>query len=264
MIICAENELSVPQIMRILKLSEECGVMVKILSDKFDILVSRSRIPLDTIFGIPLVHFGAAPEARDYSRFKRAYSLALAVLLLVLLAPLLLVAALLIRVTSGRPVLFIQERIGFDRRPFRMYKFRTMHNRSEELQAQIEEFNESGAGLFKIRRDPRVTPVGRFLRRFSIDELPQLVNVVRGEMAIVGPRPLPRRDFDNYYEQWHYSRHGGLPGLTCLWQISGRSDIDFHNMCLMDVYYLRNQSPMLDLKIILRTIGVVLFAKGAY
>jgi lipopolysaccharide/colanic/teichoic acid biosynthesis glycosyltransferase len=109
-----------------------------------------------------------------------------------------------------------------------------------------------------------VTPAGRFLRRFSLDELPQLINVLRGEMTLVGPRPLPRRDFENYYEEWHYSRHSGLPGLTCLWQISGRSDISFHNMCILDDYYLRNRSMMLDIKIALRTISVVLFAKGAY
>jgi lipopolysaccharide/colanic/teichoic acid biosynthesis glycosyltransferase len=130
--------------------------------------------------------------------------------------------------------------------------------------AQMEAFNDSGEGLFKMRKDPRVTLVGRFLRRFSMDELPQLLNVVRGEMTIVGPRPLPRRDFANYYEEWHYSRHSGLPGLTCLWQVSGRSDVSFHNMCILDDYYLRNQSAILDLKIILRTVGVVLFAKGAY
>jgi lipopolysaccharide/colanic/teichoic acid biosynthesis glycosyltransferase len=109
-----------------------------------------------------------------------------------------------------------------------------------------------------------VTAVGRFLRRFSLDELPQLINVIRGEMTLVGPRPLPRRDFENYYEEWHYSRHSGMPGLTCLWQVSGRSDIDFHNMCILDVYYLRNQNWVLDLKIILKTLWVVLFAKGAY
>jgi lipopolysaccharide/colanic/teichoic acid biosynthesis glycosyltransferase len=145
-----------------------------------------------------------------------------------------------------------------------MLKFRTMYDQSEETQAQLEEFNESGEALFKIRKDPRVTPVGRFLRRFSLDELPQLLNVVKGDMRIVGPRPLPRRDFQNYYEDWHYSRHSGMPGLTCLWQVSGRSDLGFRDMCILDVYYLRNQSWVLDLRIMLKTVWVVLFAKGAY
>jgi lipopolysaccharide/colanic/teichoic acid biosynthesis glycosyltransferase len=128
----------------------------------------------------------------------------------------------------------------------------------------MEEFNESPDVVFKMRRDPRVTPVGRFLRRFSLDELPQLLNVLRGEMALVGPRPLPRRDFAGYYEQWHYGRHDGLPGLTCLWQVSGRSEIDFQNMCLLDVYYLRNQGWILDLKLLMRSAWVVLFGRGAY
>ena len=109
-----------------------------------------------------------------------------------------------------------------------------------------------------------MTHVGRFLRRFSLDEVPQLINILRGEMTLVGPRPLPRRDFENYHEEWHYSRHGGLPGLTCLWQVSGRSDVNFHNMCILDDYYLRNQNLILDIKILARTVGVVLFAKGAY
>ena len=109
-----------------------------------------------------------------------------------------------------------------------------------------------------------MTPVGKFLRRFSIDELPQLFNVLKGDMSIVGPRPLPRRDFEGYYENWHYSRHEGLPGITCLWQVSGRSDLDFHNMCILDVYYLRNRSWMLNLKILVRTVHAVLFARGAY
>jgi exopolysaccharide biosynthesis polyprenyl glycosylphosphotransferase len=264
MIICAENSLGVGEIMQVLELSENLGVMVKILSDKLEVLVTRGRVVVDTVFDAPLVHFNRAPIHRLCLAFKRAYSLVTAVLVLLLCSPLLTLIALLILATSGRPVFFVQERIGINRRPFRIFKFRTMHNRAEELQASVEEFNESGEALFKIRRDPRVTPIGRLLRRFSLDELPQLVNVIKGDMAIVGPRPLPRRDFNNYYEKWHYTRHGGLPGLTCLWQISGRSDIDFHSMCLMDVYYLRNQSPMMDLKIILRTLRVVLFARGAY
>jgi lipopolysaccharide/colanic/teichoic acid biosynthesis glycosyltransferase len=178
--------------------------------------------------------------------------------------PLMLIIGLLVRITSKGPAIFVQERIGVNRKPFKMYKFRTMHNKAEEILAQIEEFNESPETMFKIKKDPRITPIGRFLRRFSLDELPQLINVIKGDMAIVGPRPLPKRDFENYYEEWHYSRHGGLPGLTCLWQISGRSNIDFHNMCILDVYYLRNHSWIMDLIIILRTAKVVIFGTGAY
>jgi lipopolysaccharide/colanic/teichoic acid biosynthesis glycosyltransferase len=139
-----------------------------------------------------------------------------------------------------------------------------MHNDAEQAQAEMEELNESAGALFKMRKDPRVTGVGRLLRRFSLDELPQLFNVLRGDMTIVGPRPLPKRDFENYYEDWHYGRHAGLPGLTCLWQISGRSDLDFESMCVLDIYYLRNRTWVLDLKILFRTVWVVLFARGAY
>jgi lipopolysaccharide/colanic/teichoic acid biosynthesis glycosyltransferase len=139
-----------------------------------------------------------------------------------------------------------------------------MYARADEMQAEVEEFNESGKGLFKMRRDPRVTPIGRFLRRYSLDELPQLLNVIRGEMVVVGPRPLPRRDFEHYYEEWHYARHAGLPGLTCLWQVSGRSELDFHNMCLLDIYYLSNRNWVLDTRILLKTAWAVLFARGAY
>jgi lipopolysaccharide/colanic/teichoic acid biosynthesis glycosyltransferase len=216
------------------------------------------------VHGYPLVHFEAPSPDWSASPVRKALTRAGGLAILTLALPLMGLIALLIRLTSPGPVLFVQERIGVNRKPFRMCKFRTMHDRAAELQAQVEEFNESGRGLFKIRKDPRVTPVGRFLRRFSLDELPQLLNVIRGEMALVGPRPLPRRDFENYYEEWHYSRHTGMPGLTCLWQVSGRSEIDFHNMCILDLYYLRNRGPVLDLKILLRTAWVVLFARGAY
>jgi len=263
-LLCADRDLSVGQIMRLLEVAGGLDVAVKVLSDKLDILVNEARQPMDRIHGVPLVHFDAPSRSARLQQVRRGVYGAVALVAVLVLLPLAALVALLIRLGSHGPALFVQERIGVDRRPFRMLKFRTMYDRAEEAQAQIEEFNESGGGLFKIRKDPRVTAVGRFLRRFSLDELPQLINVIRGEMTLVGPRPLPRRDFENYYEEWHYSRHSGMPGLTCLWQVSGRSDIDFHNMCILDVYYLRNQNWVLDLKIILKTLWVVLFAKGAY
>lgn len=263
-VISVDKRLSINQIMELLELAERLDISAKILSDKMEVLVTEGRLPMDMIMGLPLAHF-EAPSTKEWFLSLRNISVRIvAGLLLVLLAPVFGVIALLIRLTSSGPVFFQQERIGVNRQAFRMYKFRTMYHRSDEMQAQVEEFNESGQALFKIRKDPRVTRIGRFLRRFSLDELPQLTNVVRGEMTIVGPRPLPRRDFENYYEDWHYGRHGGMPGLTCLWQVSGRSDLDFHNMCILDIYYLRNKSWVLDLKIILRTFWAVLFAKGAY
>lgn len=264
MIISADKRLSVSQIMRLLESAERLDVPIKVLSDKMDVLVAQANLTVDTIGGAPLVHFEAPSLTESFNRAKRFLSPIFACVAMAIALPVMGLIAFLIKLTSAGPVFFVQERIGVNRKAFDMYKFRTMHDRADEVQAQVEEFNESGGTLFKIRKDPRVTPIGRFLRRFSLDELPQLINVLRGEMTIVGPRPLPRRDFENYYEAWHYARHTGLPGLTCLWQVSGRSNIDFHNMCILDVYYLRNESWVLDLKIILRTFWVVLFAKGAY
>jgi exopolysaccharide biosynthesis polyprenyl glycosylphosphotransferase len=264
MLICADKTLSVPQIMRMLEVTEELQLTTKILSEKLDVLVTQARLPCDMIKGIPLVHFEASDQHGELGRVRRCITFVIAGLGLLVTAPLLVIIGLLVRITSHGPAIFVQERMGVNRKPFRMFKFRTMHNKAEELQAQIEEFNESEGALFKIRKDPRITPVGRVLRRFSLDELPQLLNIIKGEMALVGPRPLPQRDFANYYEEWHYSRHDGLPGLTCLWQISGRSNIDFHDMCILDVYYLRNHSWIMDLNIALRTIKVVLFGTGAY
>jgi exopolysaccharide biosynthesis polyprenyl glycosylphosphotransferase len=264
LVICAVKRLNVREIMEVLDLTARLGVAAKILSDSMNVLAREARLPVDVVYGMPLAHFDLPRVSGLYPAIKRASSVAVAAAALVLLAPLMGLIALLIRLTSPGPALFVQERMGVNRRPFPMYKFRTMHNRAEELQAAFEEFNEASDALFKIRDDPRVTPVGRLLRRFSLDELPQLLNVVRGEMTLVGPRPLPRRDFESYYEEWHYQRHGGLPGLTGLWQVSGRSDLGFENMCILDVYYLRNAGFMLDLRLLLRTAGVVLFARGAY
>lgn len=265
MIISADKRLSVAQIMRLLELAGRLDVSAKVLSDKMEVLVTHAKMPVDMIHGVPLIHFEAPSAAMRSGLARRGMSTIFAWVMTLVVLPFMGLIALLLRLTShGGPALFVQERIGVNRKPFQMYKFRTMHERADEFQAQVEEFNESGKGLFKIREDPRVTWIGRFLRRFSLDELPQLMNVIRGEMTIVGPRPLPRRDFENYYEEWHYSRHSAMPGLTCLWQVSGRSELDFHNMCILDVFYLRNQSWVLDLKIFLKTFWVVLFAKGAY
>lgn len=264
MIICTEKDLSIVDIMKLMSLADEIDASVKMLSDKLNVLKTRAKMEIDVIHGTPLVHFNAPSTTATATGLKRITSFAFALTVLLLLFPLLLFIAILIRLTSHGPVLFVQERIGVNRKPFKMFKFRTMYNQADEAQAQLEEFNESEDVLFKVKKDPRVTPVGRFLRRFSIDELPQIINVLRSEMTIVGPRPLPRRDYENYYEEWHYSRHSGRPGLTCLWQVSGRSEIDFHNMCILDIFYLRNHNWILDLKIVMRTFAAILFGRGAY
>ena len=157
------------------------------------------------------------------------------------LGPLLAVCALAIKLTSRGPVLYRSMRPGIGGVPFACLKFRTMEQGADELQDHLEEHNEADGPLFKIREDPRVTAVGRLLRRFSIDELPQLGNVVRGQMSLVGPRPLPQRDFDRL-EEWHRKRYLVLPGMTGLWQISGRSNLSFDDLVRLDFYYLDNRS----------------------
>ncbi|MFO7871852.1 MAG: exopolysaccharide biosynthesis polyprenyl glycosylphosphotransferase [Kiritimatiellia bacterium] len=264
MVILADSGLEVSEIMRIMMLADKMDMAVKVLSHKLDAVTSRARMQADMIMGVPLVHFEPASRVRGPNRARRLIEAGIALAVMPAALPLMGLIAMVIKVTSRGPAFFFQERIGFEQQPFRIIKFRTMYERAVEEQAAVEEFNESGRGLFKIKKDPRVTPVGRLLRRFSLDELPQLINVIRGEMTIVGPRPLPKRDFENYYEDWHYLRHAGMPGLTCLWQVSGRSDIGFQNMCVLDIYYLRNQNWILDFKIVVRTAWVVLFAKGAY
>jgi exopolysaccharide biosynthesis polyprenyl glycosylphosphotransferase len=263
LIVC-DDRLTIAQIMAMLDLSDEMRLETKVLSEHFTVLLTRTWLSADMVHYLPLVHFTGSATSPWSSRAGLWFGRLTAAIAIAVLSPLMGIIALVIRLTSRGSAFFVQDRIGVNRIPFRMMKFRTMYHRADEAVAQLEEFNESGKGLFKIRNDPRITPAGRMLRRLSLDELPQLANVVRGEMALVGPRPLPRRDFERYYEDWHYGRHGGMPGLTCLWQVCGRSDLDFHNMCLLDIYYLKNQSIILDLQILLKTAWVVIFARGAY
>jgi lipopolysaccharide/colanic/teichoic acid biosynthesis glycosyltransferase len=173
------------------------------------------------------------------------------------------VIALAVKLTSPGPVLYASERVGLGQRRFRCFKFRTMYPGAETRQAALEAHNEASGAIFKIRGDPRVTPVGRLLRRFSLDELPQLLNVVRGDMSIVGPRPLPMRD-NELMEDWHKRRHVVLPGITGPWQISGRSDLGFEEMIQLDFRYIENWSLTSDLRIMARTVATVFAGKGAY
>ncbi len=264
MLILAAPRLAMESLMRFMEVSDEQGIPLKIISPELDVLGVRTGLRCDRIAGMSFVHFAPTPGSPRYYKLKRAYSFIFSAAALLLLGPLMLLLGMAVRCNSSGAARFVQERIGLNRQPFRMYKFRTMFQDAEKRQPQVETFNESGRGLFKMRRDPRVTTVGRFLRRYSLDELPQLINVLRGDMTLVGPRPLPRRDLEQYDEEWHYMRHKGLPGLTCLWQVVGRSDLDFHSMCLLDIYYLRNQTLGLDFRILVRTVQAVIFARGAY
>jgi lipopolysaccharide/colanic/teichoic acid biosynthesis glycosyltransferase len=168
-----------------------------------------------------------------------------------------------VKLSSRGPVFFRDRRVGLGEREFGMLKFRTMYADAAEQQAALEDANEAAGPLFKIRDDPRVTEFGRFLRRFSLDEIPNVVNVLRGEMSLVGPRPLPTRDY-NLLEEWHLKRYLVLPGMTGLWQISGRSNLSFDDLVRLDFYYLDNWSIWLDISILARTIPAVISQRGAY
>ena len=201
---------------------------------------------------------------------KRAFDIVGASIALVLLSPLLLVIAVATKLESRGPVFFTQLRsLSDDDAPFRFYKFRSMHNEADEQKDELLEQNETDGALFKIKDDPRLTNIGRFIRRFSLDEVPQFFNVLKGEMSLVGPRPLPARDFTLLQEADHMGgyfrqRANAKPGMTGLWQISGRSDIGFREMVLLDLYYIENQSLLFDIEILAQTLPVVLFGKGAY
>ncbi len=194
---------------------------------------------------------------------KRSFDLVMSSLILLALAPVLLLIAATIRFTSPGPVIYRSMRPGIGGRPFACLKFRTMHRDAEQRQEDLESHNEKGGALFKIRNDPRTTRVGAVLRRWSLDELPQLFNVLRGEMSLVGPRPLPLRDYERL-EDWHRKRYLVLPGITGLWQVSGRSELDFDELVRLDFLYLERWSVFLDLSILLKTVPAVVRAKGAW
>ncbi len=238
-------------------------ITLRLLPSSLEML-HRRGVP-EVIAGLPTLRLEVPfLSGWDY-RLKRAIDLIGGVLGLIVLSPLFLGVAIAIKVTSPGPVFFCQERMGLHGRVFQMWKFRTMVVDAVMRQQDLEQQNESSDGvMFKIKNDPRITSIGHFLRRSSIDELPQLFNVLLGQMSLVGPRPLPLRDVERF-DPWHHTRHQVLPGITGLWQISGRSDIEaFNDAARLDLYYIDNWSLNLDLEILLETIKIVLFGRGAY
>lgn len=237
------------------------GVRVRIAPSTMEILIQRAEfVPGESV---PLFELGPPVfEGIDFA-LKRAFDVIAATILLLLLSPILILTVLAVRLSSRGPALFRSVRPGIGQRPFECLKFRTMHTDAEQKLADLESLNEASGALFKIKDDPRLTPVGRFLRRFSLDELPQLINVLRGEMSLVGPRPLPVRDFE-LLEGWHRKRYLVLPGMTGLWQVSGRSELDFDDLVRLDFIYLERWSLALDLAILVKTLPAVLTRRGAY
>jgi len=194
---------------------------------------------------------------------KRLVDLIVASSVLVVLAPVMVVIGIAVRLDSPGPALFLQERVGLNKRRFKLFKFRTMVVDAEKRLAELESKNEVSGPVFKIKKDPRITRLGAFLRRTSLDELPQLLNVVRGEMSLVGPRPLAVRDYLGFSQDWHRRRFSVRPGITCLWQVLGRSSIPFERWMELDMQYIDEWSLSLDLEILLRTIPAILKGSGA-
>jgi exopolysaccharide biosynthesis polyprenyl glycosylphosphotransferase len=237
------------------------GVPLRVVPGAFALM--RGRTILSEGMGLPLLEVHYPGLDNTQRTLKRVLDVTISLVGLVLLSPLFLAVALAVRLDSPGPVLFRQKRVGADEKVFICYMFRSMQRDAEVRQAVLEDLNEVEGPAFKIRDDPRVTRVGRFLRRWSIDESPQLVNVLKGEMSLVGPRPLPVRDFLRM-EESHKGRLGAVPGMTGYWQTSGRSDLSFEEMVRLDLYYIENWSLSFDLKIILKTLGAVLRREGAY
>jgi exopolysaccharide biosynthesis polyprenyl glycosylphosphotransferase len=242
-------------------LCEEQGIIVRVLSDIFNLRLARSRageFEDDTVITLST----GSPDGWQHI-FKRALDVSLSLVAMLLLSPLFLLAALLVKLTSPGLAFFVQERVGLNKRRFRLYKFRTMVADAAERQREIEHLNEAGGPVFKIRNDPRLTPVGKFLRKTSIDELPQLFNVLKGDMSLVGPRPLPVRDYEGFDQDWQRRRFSVRPGITCLWQINGRSSVPFEKWMELDMEYIDHWSLGLDFKILAKTIPAVLKGAGA-
>ena len=246
---------------RIATLCEEQGIMFRVLPNLFDL--RHSRYWTDELDGQPLVtHHNGISEGWQLI-LKRFLDCTVAVAALVLLSPVLVGAAILIALRSPGPVLFVQRRVGLHKREFPVYKFRTMVVDAEQKLRELEHLNEVSGPVFKISKDPRITLIGRFLRKTSIDELPQLINVLKGDMSLVGPRPLPVRDYEGFSKDWQRRRFSVRPGITCLWQVSGRSSIPFEQWMELDLQYIDKWSLWLDLRILIQTIPAVLKGEGA-
>ena len=249
---------------RAVELIDTChrhGIKVRVAPSTMEILMDR----VEFVPGQSLPLFELKPPVFEGIDFfiKRSFDIATSALMILLLSPVLAACALAVRLTSSGGVIYRSRRPGIGGAPFYCFKFRTMYADAEHRQDELEDLNEKEGPLFKIRDDPRVTGVGRFLRRWSLDELPQLFNVLRGEMSLVGPRPLPDRDYERL-EDWHRKRYLVLPGMTGLWQVSGRSELDFDELVRLDFVYLERWSVFLDLSIMLKTLPAVLRRRGAW
>ena len=238
---------------------EEEGVKARVLLSFFPQVISK--VYLERLGSKPFLTFSATPED-EFLLLKRTLDFIMALVALVALSPLLLLLAMLVKLTSRGPILFSQTRCGLGGRRFTLYKFRSMRADADLLREELEALNELDGPVFKIRNDPRCTPIGRFMRKFSLDEFPQLLNILKGDMSFVGPRP-PLPDEVEKYERWQRRRLRMQPGLTCLWALEGRSKLSFRRWMELDLEYIDHWSMTLDWKILLKTIPIVLVGRGA-
>jgi exopolysaccharide biosynthesis polyprenyl glycosylphosphotransferase len=261
-LIVTDSDFDDRALVEIVEQAHRRGVKVRVAPRATELLIERrgEYVPGQ---GIPLFELRPPVFAGADWVVKRGFDLSVSALVAIVGLPIWLVIAAAIKIESRGPVLYRDRRVGLNEREFDMLKFRTMRADAEAMQAQLEEENEAEGALFKIKDDPRVTRVGRVLRRFSLDEIPQVLNVLRNEMSLVGPRPLPVRDYE-LLEPWHRKRYLVLPGMTGLWQVAGRSSLGFDDLVRLDFYYLEHWSIWLDISILLKTLPAVLSARGAY
>ena len=251
----------IPNVEDIAAACEEEGIKLRMMADVFDLKVARMN--LVRLGKIPLLTLEPVAQDELMLYIKRLLDIVITLAILPAALPIMAVIALAIKLDSPGPVFFVQERVGYKKRTFKMYKFRSMYVGSEERQKELEHLNEAEGPIFKIKNDPRVTRVGKILRKTSLDELPQLFNVIKGDMSLVGPRPMSLRDVSRFDKGIQRKRFSVKPGITCLWQISGRSELPFSKWLELDLKYIENWSIILDLKILLKTIPAVIKCKGA-
>ncbi len=261
-VILSAQHTNFEQVEYVIRACELEGIEVWLIADFFSTQISRTSF--DELLGRPLLIFRTAPETSWHGLIKQTVDLVGAFLLLILFSPVFLVVAIAIKISSPGPIFFQQQRSGLNGSPFTLYKFRTMVTNAEQFKHELAAMNEMTGPVFKLTNDPRVTPIGKFLRKYSLDELPQIYNVLRAEMSLVGPRPLPVDEVRRFENLAHRRRLSMKPGLTCLWQISGRNQIsDFKEWVRLDLEYIDNWSLWLDFKILLLTLPVVLRGTGA-
>lgn len=260
-IVCLPIKSQFDRMVEIINCCEDQGIMVRVMADI--LAASTSHSSIDQVGDNALVSLHPHAINGSGASVKRLIDIVGAGLLIIALTPVLAIAAAVVTLSSSGPAFFRQERVGRNKKIFKMIKFRTMVADASTRQSELEELNEASGPVFKIGNDPRITRVGKFLRRTSIDELPQLINVLRGEMSLVGPRPLPVRDYEGFSEDWHRRRFSVRPGISGLWQVAGRSNLPFDEWMELDLKYINEWSLSLDFKVLLQTLPAVLKGTGA-